>query len=489
MKISVLDLRLAALADMPGADRPALDALGRFLRTARPAKLFRFTLRCLDESCSIEEGSLVNIVLLAVRAELLVMEWCLVCSQCTGIIHSEHRFSGFEGSTVLCPFCNRDVSPDFQENVEVAFSPHPSLGVRRNDPCKTLDSYQDYFFMRSYHNGGLKRYLSSGLLSWYVEVKRDCGVSIPFDQREGSEYNLFSIDSHFLFRIRCSAEKNVQERQGEGVRGRVELVFTGEHPRPIMVEVTPGTGDLLLLNRSGRTIGAALLFCGEWSRFETVFAEFPIGSKRRLMGSRLLLHPQFVKLFGNQSQTENFSFQMGCLSVLFTDLTGSTALYSSLGDLAAYRVVGKHFDLLEDIVCEHHGAVIKTIGDALMAVFNEKEDSLHAALSMHRIMAEVSSRGDLPELSLKIGIHHGMVLAVNANQRLDYFGQTVNIAARVQSEAGPGEICVSESFSEDALCGMLREALWECESTRLKLRGVGGETLVHRWRRGTPGAQ
>ena len=124
------------------------------------------------------------------------------------------------------------------------------------------------------------------------------------------------------------------------------------------------------------------------------------------------------------------------LTFLFTDLKGSTELYERVGDLVAFDLVREHFRTLNEIVAAEGGAVVKTIGDAVMATFLTPDHALSAALRMREAMrrAERPTHGR-EDLLLKIGIHEGPCLAVNLNERQDYFGQTVNIASRVQGLA------------------------------------------------------
>src|SRR5262249_5584660 len=137
------------------------------------------------------------------------------------------------------------------------------------------------------------------------------------------------------------------------------------------------------------------------------------------------------------------------LTFLFTDLKGSTALYDRVGDLVAYDLVRAHFRVLQEIVASESGAVVKTIGDAVMATFPTPERAMAAALRMRDAMGELKT-GTLDEdLTLKIGIHEGPCLAVMLNDRQDYFGQTVNIAARVQGLAETRSIFASRVVVEN----------------------------------------
>jgi class 3 adenylate cyclase len=118
-----------------------------------------------------------------------------------------------------------------------------------------------------------------------------------------------------------------------------------------------------------------------------------------------------------------------------------------VGDAAAYNLVRKHFALLAAIVRDHDGAVVKTIGDAVMAAFSDPAQAVRAALAMQ---AEIgSSEHGVPDIVLKVGVHAGPSVVVTLNDRLDYFGSTVNMAARLQGQSTGGDIVLSTWVADD----------------------------------------
>ena len=94
------------------------------------------------------------------------------------------------------------------------------------------------------------------------------------------------------------------------------------------------------------------------------------------------------------------------------------------------------------IIREHDGAIVKTIGDAVMAAFHEPLQGLRAAIAMQERVAEFNAKSTEP-IVLKLGLHEGPCIAVTLNDRLDYFGQTVNLTARLQGESEGGDVVVS----------------------------------------------
>ena len=167
------------------------------------------------------------------------------------------------------------------------------------------------------------------------------------------------------------------------------------------------------------------------------------------------------------------------IALVFTDLKGSTALYDRIGDLNAFALVRQHFDCLRRATIRHGGAVIKTIGDAVMAAFLDPAAAVGAGLAMLGEIATFNQGLVDKELILKIGIHKGAAIAVTLNDQLDYFGQTVNIAARVQNLADAGEIYLTRAVRDAPGVGELLSS-FEVEARTTRLRGIDQEVPVFR---------
>jgi len=130
---------------------------------------------------------------------------------------------------------------------------------------------------------------------------------------------------------------------------------------------------------------------------------------------------------------------------------------------------------------EQLGRAVKTIGDAVMASFVDPLDALRAALEMRTEIARFNAEGRDDLIGLKVGLHAGACLAVTLNDRLDYFGQTVNVAARVQGLSGAGEIIVTDDVLSVPGAAELVAGL-EIETRGVELKGIAGEVRVHRLR-------
>jgi class 3 adenylate cyclase len=194
---------------------------------------------------------------------------------------------------------------------------------------------------------------------------------------------------------------------------------------------------------------------------------------------------EFRDLFGKEALAPGLQLVIQRIAFLFTDLTGSTALYQAIGQARAFRLVQDHFTILLEVIAAHNGALVKTIGDAVMATFPTGIDAFRAAIVMQREIdrLDVGDVRDAVDLGrfLKIGVHEGPCIAVGANERLDYFGTTINVAARVQSEAHGGEVVVTtEIFELPAVQDALRQDGLTATQSEARLRGVREPVRLYR---------
>ena len=130
------------------------------------------------------------------------------------------------------------------------------------------------------------------------------------------------------------------------------------------------------------------------------------------------------------------------------------------------------------------------MGDAVMAAFPSARDALEAAAEMQARWGEFRrGHGDYPGLCLKIGVHQGPAIAINNEGRLDYFGATINMAARVQQRAQGLDVVFTEAVRRDPeVDAYLKATNWRCEVLTVSLKGIEEEqTLYQIWPTGRPG--
>jgi class 3 adenylate cyclase len=188
------------------------------------------------------------------------------------------------------------------------------------------------------------------------------------------------------------------------------FMIRNPNPFPVQVALESGAGDDDILTAARAT---------NWQDFRDLFSAEVISPTERIVIGRQI--------------------------ILFTDLRGSTAMYSAIGDAPAYALVRDHFKILHDVVAAHHGGVVKTIGDSVMATFSDLGEALAAAQAMNGKLAGLKSKHNI-RLKLKCALHAGPCLTVNANDKLDYFGSVVNLAARLLEKCAGDDLVVADEI-------------------------------------------
>jgi adenylate cyclase len=176
-------------------------------------------------------------------------------------------------------------------------------------------------------------------------------------------------------------------------------------------------------------------------------------------------------LFASEALRPGEPISVGTVTIVFTDLRGSTRYYRDIGDAPAFGEVLGHLDLLCHAVAGEGGAVVKSMGDAIVAVFPRPLPAIRAMLAAHETAAG-------KPLALKVGIHTGPCIAVNQNGVLDYFGSTVNLASRLVSLSSGEDIVVSDAVLADPEVAALG---LEPERLPAQLRGFEDEA-ASAWR-------
>jgi class 3 adenylate cyclase len=161
--------------------------------------------------------------------------------------------------------------------------------------------------------------------------------------------------------------------------------------------------------------------------------------------------PEFRDLFSSEVLAPRQQLAVSHIAFLFSDLKGSTQMYEGIGDAAAYSRVNRHFDFIRQAVGRGGGSVVKTMGDGVMSAFYRLDDALSTAIQLQgQVSAWCREQGIDPPLALKVGVHHGPAIAMTANDHLDYFGRTVNLAARVADQSRGGDVVVLREVLDQA---------------------------------------
>jgi class 3 adenylate cyclase len=367
-----------------------------------------------------------------------------------------------------CGLCAAGYKPTLDEMVEVTFTVSPrvrNIGAHNPDTLPEVEYYRQIFWSSGVD---LPDTLGDSLAGFTID-------SIELPPGEKAQLSVQLPDKFVIVFDPVTHSTQFLDVKGEPTHERqtLSMVFNRLRAPVGTVEMRPGPLRLSLDNQTDRRVLPALWIAGD--------PLHDLLGKRRpfLTAKRLLSNQTFRDIYRTDTLSIDQRLKITSLTFLFTDLKGSTALYERVGDLVAYDLVRQHFHVLYDVVAAERGAVVKTIGDAVMATFVTPDRALAAALRMREEMTRINAERNNEDLLLKIGIHEGPCLAVTLNNSQDYFGQTVNLAARVQGLASSRAIFVTQSVVDDSRAAKILESSGlHPTMQRAALRGIADETTV-----------
>jgi len=415
-----------------GFDRATVARFARHLRDADDARVARIRPFELADELGVPRREMLRLCLAATRAGLLDLSWSVLCTSCGGPNAKLERL-GDLGVARHCDACNIGFDPAFDRSVEVTFDAGP-LGRKVDVPVYCMGG-----------PGAGRHVVAQAALAPKSAVAFD--VALP----EG-QYVARALGASVLafasargtddgpLRVRVGSE--IAGIPAEVASGRRAFAATNDLPHDVVLRIEKA----------------------EWP--DTIAT-----------AAQVTAIQEFRDLFSSDVLAPGVEVSIRTLAILFTDVVGSTAMYRTGGDASAFRAVSDHFEAIRAVIAPRGGAIVKTIGDAVMAVFVDAKDCFDAAMLLDGAVGHLTC-GDVP-LRLRVGFHAGACIAMRANDRLDYFGTTVNLAARLQGKARAGEVAMSEA---DALRPGIAEALAEMSPHRdeLVLKGIGQPITVVR---------
>lgn len=422
----------------------ALTAIERLIRNGPDRELCHINALAFAASHQLNEDDVIAAFLHGARLGIFDMSWNIFCPACGGVLDAGTTLKTIKQAEYRCVLCASGCEPTLDDIVEVTFTVSPRVRkIAAHDPetLSWVEYYRQIFWSSAVDlpdDATLEKWVKETTLN-ALEVAAGEKVVLSLDLPEGF------VD---VFDPVVNMSQTI-EVTGEPARKTQSLSFimTRDHPPTKDVQMHPGPLQLTLENRSNvRTLP------GIWILSDKIH---DLVNKRRpfLTAKRLLTNQTFRDIYRTDTLDLDQKLKITSLTFLFTDLKGSTELYERVGDLAAYDLVRAHFRILNDIVAAESGAVVKTIGDAVMATFPTPDRAMAAALKMREALKDL--KGDL---LLKIGMHEGPCLAVSLNDRQDYFGRTVNIAARVQGLATSRSIFATRGVVTDSEASKLLQS-------------------------------
>lgn len=376
-----------------------IDHLIEYLRKAEDESLVRIHPFLLAEYWGEKKYAVLNVFLFAAKLNLLDFSWDVCCPNCKAPRNNFRKLKESRAN-LYCEECDIDYDLDFNNNTHLVFTPHPLIR-KISDRKYSLGEPQSMPHKVSQH------YLSIGE-SAYLKIKLEEGT--------------------YLFKSHTHKGELILHVREDGL-DTVSLIMNDEDFKGQEVTISRKP-NLTFVNNSSKKV-VCFLEKKEWKEEATYASE--VSSAH-----------DFRALFSREALKEGTSVKASGVTMMFTDIMNSTEFYQEQGDDMAIGRVMNHFKIIQSIVAEERGGIVKTIGDSVMAVFREPVSALKAVERIQQIFSGSSTLGD--SFKLKAGIHYGDCMAVNLNDRTDYFGTTVNIAARLVDAAKEKEVVLSEDF-------------------------------------------
>ncbi|SMO73325.1 adenylate/guanylate cyclase domain-containing protein [Gracilimonas mengyeensis] len=374
------------------------DRLVDLLRYAEDDDLERIHPYTLAEYWGEKKYSVLNVFLHAAKLDILDFSWDVCCPHCKS---PKHNFRKMKDVRVhlYCDDCEADYALDFNRNMHLVFTPHPLIRkVADKKYCLGGPGSKPHRKVQQYLEIGDER---------YPQVKLSEGTYV---------FRSMQHDGHLKFHVRDDGAENIT----------IHLTDDELNGQEITLSCKP---NLIIKNKSSKKV-VCYLEKLNWKE-EAIYA------------SEVSSSVDFISLFAKETLKDTSKVKASEVTMLFTDLMNSTELYVQEGDESAIGRVMGHFKIIQHIVAEERGGIVKTIGDSVMAVFSEPVSALKAVQRIQQIFTTSTPVGEA--FKIKAGVHFGDCTAVNLNGRIDYFGTTVNIASRMVDLASEKEIMVSEA--------------------------------------------
>ena len=451
------------------ADPDAVSAIEELVRDAPDHALSRVNAVDFATKACLDQERAIAAFLHAARLGIFELSWNVLCPGCGGVLDTSTTLKSVNREEYDCAMCATEYRPTLDEMVEVTFT--VSRRVRRIAAHNPHELPLAEYFRQVFWGSGFD--VPEDFEQVFEEVTLDA-IELP-----PGEKALMSLQLPAEFVIVMDPVTHgtqFLDVKGEPTRERqnLSLVFDKVRAPTGTTTMRPGPLRLSLENRTDTRLLPGLWIAGD-KLHELLGRRRPF-----LTAKRLLTNQVFRDLYGTDTIDVDQRLKITSLTFLFTDLKGSTELYERVGDLVAFDLVRVHFRVLNEIVAAEAGAVVKTIGDAVMATFPTPDRAVAAALRMREAMHALNDDRSRENLLLKIGIHEGPCLAVVLNDRQDYFGTTVNIAARVQALADSRTILATGAVvTHPQASSLLKTNGLKPISQHRALRGIADEVAVY----------
>jgi class 3 adenylate cyclase len=397
-KIREIYRELKTVAEL---DETVVKSLIQYVLTTKTANLYRMRPKELAETMSVDENTLLLTMLHATRTGLLNLTWDVICPHCQGIRErADHLWE--VNKQARCEVCRIDFDASAVNAIEISFHINPYIGE-------------------------LKRVLYCS-----AEPAKKPHIRYQNELLPGEEVSFLVPFSPGRYRMRKLGQTTfilLDIRQDQPVK---QLPWSGQTPAS---SLDAGPGSIINIHNDSDLP-------------ETYVVEEYAEDRYALRPKDLFSMQEFRDLFSRESLSTDLSIDVGVQNIVFVDIIGSTEMYQREGNSKAFSYVREYFKLSHEIARRYRGAIVKTMGDAIFLAFSSPMDAFRASVAFSTVF---DGKNEKTPIRLRISLNRGSCLAVNLSNGIDYFGQTVNIVAKLQKFATADEIVLSRDFLENEL--------------------------------------
>ncbi len=373
----------------------------KYLRHAHDIDVARISPFKLADHWNFSRQDVLAVFLHATKEGILNFNWDLYCPHCRSLEQCSKTLNEIH-EPVFCEECQDEFYVNFNQNIQLSFSPNPLI---RKIPeavyCLTGPQTKSHIAVKQYIKAGEKRYL---------KIHLEKGI----------------------YKLRIAGQPGIAD---------VTVDEAGKDNISVVVNRFGLDGEEVII-----TPDSNLVFHNSSSEPQIFILEKKDWDKHALTAAEVTSLQLFRDLFDKEVLRKGEKIAADSLTFMFTDLLDSASMYNKEGDETAVVRVIEHFEILQKVIAAQNGAIVKTIGDSVMAVFSSPANAFRAFLKAYELITNDERFSQ--RLKLKAGIHHGNCVAVNLHNNIDYFGSTVNMAARLVDFADKNEIVLSESANE-----------------------------------------
>ncbi len=432
-------------------DKRVLDKIQTLIKTGKDFDLYKINVFRIANQIGVDKTIVLQGFLYATRIGLFDLNWDIYCPSCRGLPEYYRHMMGLK-SRGHCDICELDWELDFEKQVEVTFTINPAI--------RALD-YKD-FSERDFR--GKMQFINETQVRDDREIT--VGECIFPDKTVDIEASL--SPGKFLYWVtgRNLPPQKLEVKKAKSKIPQIVDVFVGKNGKIKPEKIAVDSGKVTFKVNSKFQTMNGFLVAPDRPVTNWVSAHF------------VSMQQEFKDLFDSEFLSPETAFAIQNVTLMFTDLKDSTQMYEEVGDSKAFSLVKKHFVVMTSSIKKFKGGIVKTIGDAVMAVFPSNSDALTAAMEIQKKFRAKAMKDE--GLQVKIGIHRGPVIAVNSNNHLDYFGRTVNMAARVQGKSLAGEVLLSEEvFKEEDIKKLIQKKKWVTNKFSASLKGIEPDPTLY----------